>query len=623
MLNSGQFLCCHQQVCGQNSAQVICRRLLQIAELSQTEWGRVGRDACCVCLGEQSPSDQLNNDVLASLLVSLAHEIITAGGMEDCSVDRAQRLMAVGASGLRVWTRPATRIVRLQRRDHAVADFLPPECDVLLNLTSGLDGLPAALESLRNQVGCKLTLHLVAFRENEKIIHSGPYSPCDVHLHWTAVYLSELEALQKIIPECASEYVGIQTCTAVSEPSRFADALAQLQFHGGEFLATAVNDAGQTVHTAASPEQIPSTLPVETLVLRKSSFIDAYSLGGAKFQSSEAFVRETVREGRKYLLSARTTVRRSQLREPFTVEESTTPQINRDLSTSATVVSVPEAPDIGEPVACDVVLPFRDQFDYVQQAIESILAQRNCQIVLHLIDDASRQSTTDFFRRWKEFPQIRCYQNLENLSQYTSFNNVIPYLETDFVAIQDGDDVSLPDRIVRAVDSLRLSHADIFTAALEQFGEVVERHSQVPVSEVKFRSVPTAARIDSKLPQKSRLCFANNATVVMRVTKFCELGGFTDYGSAVVNRAALDTEFYLRAYLSGQARFFVSRHLAVRYRRHTASATQCEETGFGSSIRTRNREELKRRRTIYLRGNFDPREFGALGRYQHLTQPLE
>ena len=113
-------------------------------------------------------------------------------------------------------------------------------------------------------------------------------------------------------------------------------------------------------------------------------------------------------------------------------------------------------------VASDVVLPFWGQLDHVRHSLEGLLAQENANVVIHLVDDGSPENTDDFLRYWATHPQVRTYRNVCNLSQFTSFNNVSRYFETDLVAIQDGDNVSLPHRVHLAGNTLRLAGADIF-----------------------------------------------------------------------------------------------------------------------------------------------------------------
>jgi hypothetical protein len=100
---------------------------------------------------------------------------------------------------------------------------------------------------------------------------------------------------------------------------------------------------------------------------------------------------------------------------------------------------------------------------------------------------------------------------------------------------------------------------------------------------------------------------------------FERLGGFADFGRTDRNCCGLDTEFYLRAAYSG-ARIAVSKHVVLRYRCHAGSATQNSATGWGSEPRNWTLRECRRRALLFQGAPFDPRAFGALGRFEGVTQ---
>jgi hypothetical protein len=100
------------------------------------------------------------------------------------------------------------------------------------------------------------------------------------------------------------------------------------------------------------------------------------------------------------------------------------------------------------------------------------------------------------------------------------------------------------------------------------------------------------------------------------------LGGFADFGDRLMNRASVDSEFQQRLLFHG-TRFAVSRDVLVKYRVHPESATQDNKSGWGTSARLKAGRNLDARMSIFERGQFDPRAFGSLGRYQKITEPFE
>ena len=263
-------------------------------------------------------------------------------------------------------------------------------------------------------------------------------------------------------------------------------------------------------------------------------------------------------------------------------------------------------------VDCDVVLPVYGQLEYVAPAIESIIEQEGAEAIVHMVDDCGPDDATDLFRHWRSHPRVRQYRNTKNLGQYASFNNASEYFETELVAVQDGDDISLPHRLHTSGNLLRLCDADFFGATMELFGD------NDIISNI-FRGQQHHV---SRFPSGDRKAyFVMNPTACFRVDMFRRLGGYTDYGATKFNRGGLDSEFMSRALHSG-VRFAFSSSVVSLHRMHMESATRNSETGFGTTTRQRARNEAFRRAQIYQSSRTDPRVFGGIGRYAGITQRM-
>jgi hypothetical protein len=222
-------------------------------------------------------------------------------------------------------------------------------------------------------------------------------------------------------------------------------------------------------------------------------------------------------------------------------------------------------------------------------------------------------------RYWSTHRQVRAYRNVRNISQFTSFNNVAAFLETDLVAVQDGDDVSLPERISLAGNALGQSGAAIFGSA------VAILHGDDSRGEKGWEGLLPDIRAGrwkhlglSAWPTPLVFWFLFNPSMVLTAEVFRRLGGFADFGTPVRNRCGHDIEFCLRAYHSG-VRFAISRQPTVLYRQHAEQTTRNPVTGFGTEHELATSHEARRRGDRYGRTRFDPIAFGALGKYQHLT----
>ena len=104
-----------------------------------------------------------------------------------------------------------------------------------------------------------------------------------------------------------------------------------------------------------------------------------------------------------------------------------------------------------------VVLPTYNCPHYVGQAIESMLAQTYANFELIVIDDGSRDETPEVVRNYSD-PRIRLITQ-SNRGLAGTLNRGIQLARGRYVARQDQDDFSFPERLARQVDFLDAHHA--------------------------------------------------------------------------------------------------------------------------------------------------------------------
>jgi glycosyltransferase involved in cell wall biosynthesis len=83
---------------------------------------------------------------------------------------------------------------------------------------------------------------------------------------------------------------------------------------------------------------------------------------------------------------------------------------------------------------------------FLRPAIESILNQTFRNFELIVVDDSSTDSTPRILEEMKD-DRIRVVRNERNLGIAETFNNGIAAARSEYIAIQDHDDVSLPNRL--------------------------------------------------------------------------------------------------------------------------------------------------------------------------------
>lgn len=103
-----------------------------------------------------------------------------------------------------------------------------------------------------------------------------------------------------------------------------------------------------------------------------------------------------------------------------------------------------------------VVMPVHNACPYISASIQSILEQTFSDFELVILDDASTDGSADVIRDWaRKDKRIRFVQGKERLGLRCSSNQVVSHARAPIVARMDGDDVSLPERLMRQWEVLQ------------------------------------------------------------------------------------------------------------------------------------------------------------------------
>ena len=123
-----------------------------------------------------------------------------------------------------------------------------------------------------------------------------------------------------------------------------------------------------------------------------------------------------------------------------------------------------------------VLMPVHNVKDaYLTLSIESILSQTYKDIEFIIVDDGSTDDTQEIINRYAvKNPRICLLLNETNIGLAASLNKAIRVAKGKYIARQDGDDISLPERISRQVQYLE-THPNIDLLAtrtmhIDQFG---------------------------------------------------------------------------------------------------------------------------------------------------------
>jgi hypothetical protein len=174
-------------------------------------------------------------------------------------------------------------------------------------------------------------------------------------------------------------------------------------------------------------------------------------------------------------------------------------------------------------------------------------------------------------------------------------------MTSPYLAIQDADDISEPERLVVSIETLEREQADIFGGAARTVSvDVPEEGGHL---------------LYSRQPDGIRQTIING-TMVVRRSFFEAINGFAGFFCGA------DTEFIHRAYYAG-ARFVIDNKVVLTVRRHSKSLTHQSATGFHwpagaekpvwvSPYRQAVWDEVERRRQLFDSGCKSFAEFGCL-----------
>ncbi len=168
---------------------------------------------------------------------------------------------------------------------------------------------------------------------------------------------------------------------------------------------------------------------------------------------------------------------------------------------------------------------------YLQEAIDSVLNQTFTDFEFIIVNDGSTDTTWDILTSYDD-PRIRLVRNQENIGLTKSLNKGLALAQGEYIARQDADDISLPERLERQVEFL--DHNRYVGLVSSSFIEINEQGE-----EIRSRSLP----VDNDTIQQSLLCYNCfcHGAVVLRKECLEKVGSYRE-GFA----SAQDYDLWLR-----------------------------------------------------------------------------
>jgi glycosyltransferase involved in cell wall biosynthesis len=147
-----------------------------------------------------------------------------------------------------------------------------------------------------------------------------------------------------------------------------------------------------------------------------------------------------------------------------------------------------------------VIVPTRDRAERLGRTLRSVLAQRQVDLELIVVDDGSRDGTTRLLSRIED-SRLRVTRNPAPVGESGARNHAIAESRGRWVAFLDDDDLWAPDKLARQVDALRRTKRVWVYAGdvvVDEEGRVLQGGPPPPPDEVaaslsRYNSVPSGA----------------------------------------------------------------------------------------------------------------------------------
>ena len=137
-----------------------------------------------------------------------------------------------------------------------------------------------------------------------------------------------------------------------------------------------------------------------------------------------------------------------------------------------------------------VILPVYQGEKTIKTAIKSILKQTYLTIELIIVNDGSTDKTDEIIiENMKKTDKIKYIKNDKNRGVYFSRNRGIKKSTGDFITMQDADDISDPQRILKSVANCIRGNYEFVLANGQYINEILVPFSQVRVTMATFMCV--------------------------------------------------------------------------------------------------------------------------------------
>ncbi|MDD5422814.1 MAG: glycosyltransferase [Candidatus Omnitrophica bacterium] len=212
--------------------------------------------------------------------------------------------------------------------------------------------------------------------------------------------------------------------------------------------------------------------------------------------------------------------------------------------------------------AVSVLMSVRNGMPYIKEAVESILAQTYREWEFVIVDNASGDGTKEYLEDMRrKDPRIRLIRNDVYKEQGEGLNMGLEQCRGVWVMRMDADDISLPDRLERQLDFIKVN-PDISVAAtlvyyIDENGRVIGKNTSKWTGRISV----------DKTVENNELVGLPHPSVIMRRDVIKGVGGYRPQF-----RPAEDIDLWNRVLEKGH-RIIVQGEYLLKYRIHSSGSS--------------------------------------------------
>lgn len=210
-----------------------------------------------------------------------------------------------------------------------------------------------------------------------------------------------------------------------------------------------------------------------------------------------------------------------------------------------------------------VVIPTFNRAGYLQQALDSVLAQRDADFEVIVSDNCSEDDTPALLERYRGHPRLRCFRNNENIGMVRNWHKAIfEHAQGDWFLLLSDDDYLIDPLYLAKVQQLITAHPKLVLVYAEGYLQNAQTGEQRALH-LPFEGCVDGAEVFASrgtvAPQDFTLC-----NVVFPRQRARELNAFAN-----PHNLSCDSELFLKLAASGDVG--VIRACVSVYRFHASN----------------------------------------------------